>query len=94
MMFSNTSALRVVQYTPKVPVGITHKLPAKPTWYDSGKEPVKPSASKKVIGDTEQEKRRTAVGGLMFRNNSLFDVNPAGGMFNLATSPTTKSEAF
>jgi hypothetical protein len=94
-MFPNTSALRVVQYTPKVSASITHKLPAKPSWSKYGKEPVNPiAASKRATEDTEQEKRRAAVGGLMPQNNPLFDVKTTGGMFNLIASPTLKSQVF
>jgi hypothetical protein len=94
-MFPNTSALRVIQYTPKVPGSITHKLPVKPSWSKSGKEPVKPlAAPKKTPKDTEGEKRRTTVGGLMVQSNALFDVKTAEGVFNLITSPTPKPQVF
>lgn len=88
-MFSNTSALRVVQYTPKVSASITHKLPAKPSWNKSAKEPVKPlAASKKSAEDSEREKRRTTASGPMIRDNPLFDIKTVEGVFNLVVSPT------
>jgi hypothetical protein len=80
-MFPNTSALRVVQYTPKVSTSINHKLPAKPSWNNSGKEPAKPlAASKKAADDSEREKRRTTAMRLMIRDNPLSDIKTVEGV--------------
>lgn len=82
-MFPNMSALRVVQYTPKVPGSITHKLPARPSWSNSGKEPVKLlPASAKVAEDSEREKKPATLSGLAFRENPLFGAKTAAGVIS------------
>lgn len=84
-MFSSTSALRVVLYTPKVLDHISHKLPAKPSWSNPRKQTVNPLAlPKKAPDDSQREKRHTDSGGsIIFRANSILDTKSTGGIFEL-----------
>lgn len=86
-MFSSTSALRVVPYTPKVPGSITHKLPAKPSWRNAGEQTVNPQVLlKKVPGDGQRGEKHSDVGeSLFFPGNSTLDTKATEGNLNRVT---------
>jgi hypothetical protein len=82
-MFSSLSTLKVVPYTPKMPSTLTHKLPAKPSWSNSRKEPVKSlPASAETVEESERRKKPATVSGLMFGENPPFGTKIVLGVFN------------
>jgi hypothetical protein len=80
-MFTNMSTLTVLQYTPKVPHSITHKLPAKPCWTDSSKKPVKTLlVSTKATESNDKQEKPARDSKHTARQSPTFDTDKDQGM--------------